>query len=287
VVWQRLREHKDYDNTFFFSRLILNASRSLSCPLLDTAQLAPDIVSGQCAMASLSSKGEPIQLGTFVRSILAACLLSISAFAQQGWWMTEPVRWVQTNLRQTDAALDPDRLVAQLADMRANVLLMGMGGLVAFYPTKTPFHYPSPDLPAGVDLFGEVLQKSHAHGIRVVGRFDLSKTSKAVYDAHPEWFFRKTDGSPAIYNGFYSTCINGGYYRDQAMKILREGLEKYDVDGLFSTCSGISHVTTAGTNSVFVIATRARGSSRPCFIVKFLKNRTVSIDVLCSSRRGR
>ena len=23
-----------------------------------------------------------------------------------GWWMTEPIRWVQTNLRETDTALD-------------------------------------------------------------------------------------------------------------------------------------------------------------------------------------
>ena len=33
-------------------------------------------------------------------------VLAMTASAQQGWWMTEPIRWVQTNLRQTDAALD-------------------------------------------------------------------------------------------------------------------------------------------------------------------------------------
>ena len=64
----------------------------------------------------------------------------------QGWWMTEPSRWVQTNLRQTDASLDAKHLVGQLADMRANVLLFGMGGIAAYYPTKVAFHYASPDL---------------------------------------------------------------------------------------------------------------------------------------------
>ena len=34
---------------------------------------------------------------------------------------------------------------------------------------------------------GEVLREAHARGIRVIGRFDLSKTQKPVYDAHPEW----------------------------------------------------------------------------------------------------
>ena len=66
-----------------------------------------------------------MRLGLSAQVILAACLFSGQAFPQQGWWMTEPVRWVQTNLRQTDAKLDPARLVDQLADMRANVLLMG------------------------------------------------------------------------------------------------------------------------------------------------------------------
>ena len=87
-------------------------------------------------------------------------------------------------------------------------------------------------------MFGEVLRNAHARHIRVVGRFDFSKTQKAVFDAHPEWFFRKANGEPVIYNGLYSTCINGGYYREQAMKILAEALERYDVDGLFFNMFG-------------------------------------------------
>jgi len=155
------------------------------------------------------------------RFILLFCAIAAGCSAE-GWWMREPIRWVQTNLRETDAAMDTRRLVDQLAAMRANVVLMGMGGIAAYYPTRTEFHYPSPYLPAGRDMFGDVLKEAHARGIRVVGRYDLSKTPKAAYDAHPEWFFRKADGSPVVYNGLYSTCINGGYYRGQAMKILAE-----------------------------------------------------------------
>jgi len=159
-------------------------------------------------------------------------------YAQQGWWMTEPIRWVQTNLRQTDAALNAKRLVDQLSEMRANVLLLGMGGIVAYYPTKTEFHYPSPQLPQGRDMFGDVLKAAHEHHIRVVGRFDFSKTQREVFDAHPEWFFRQANGLAVIYNGLYSTCINGGYYRQTAVKILSEALEKYEVDGLFFNAFG-------------------------------------------------
>jgi len=173
---------------------------------------------------------------------LLSCLLMGGAFAQEGgqegWWMKEPIRWVQTNLRQVDATLDARRLAEQLAEMRANVALMGMGGIVSYYPTSTQYHYASPNLPAGRDMFGDVVRECHARKIRVVGRYDLSKTRKDVYDAHPEWFFRQANGEPVIYNGLYSTCINGGYYREQAMKILAEGLDKYEVDGLFFNMFG-------------------------------------------------
>src|SRR3954452_8952927 len=106
--------------------------------------------------------------------LLSLLLLTTLAAAQEGWWMREPIRWIQTNLRQTDAGLDAARLAQQLAGMRANVLLIGMGGIAAYYPTAVPFHYPSPDLPPARDMFGDVLREAHARKIRVVGLYDLN-----------------------------------------------------------------------------------------------------------------
>jgi hypothetical protein len=154
------------------------------------------------------------------------------------WWMEEPIRFLQTNISEKDSTLDPARLIEQVADFPANTFLFNMGGIVAQYPTRVPFHYASPHLPAGRDLFGDVIKLAHARGMRVVGRFDLSKTQKAVFDAHPEWFFERVNGEPAIYNGLYSACINGGYYREHALKILGEALDRYEVDGLFFNMFG-------------------------------------------------
>jgi Hypothetical glycosyl hydrolase 6 len=142
---------------------------------------------------------------------LMLCGANQFAHCEPGWWMREPIRWVQTNLRETDATLDAARLVDDLAGMRANVLLIGMGGIAAFYPTSTPFHYSSPYLPPGKDAFGDVLRLAHARGIRVVGRLDFSKTKKAVFVAHPEWFFRKSDGTPV----FRWLADNEKYYMHQ------------------------------------------------------------------------
>jgi hypothetical protein len=154
------------------------------------------------------------------------------------WWLSEPIRFLQTNLSERDSTVDPRALVAAVAEFPANTFLVNMGGIVAQYPTRVPFHYPSAFLPPGRDLFGDVLREARSRGIRVIGRFDLSKTQKPVFDAHPEWFYTRATGEPAIYNGLYSTCINGGYYRGHAMTILAEALERYEVDGLFFNMFG-------------------------------------------------
>jgi hypothetical protein len=173
-----------------------------------------------------------------VTLVLLLGLAGVAPPAPSRWWMGEPVRLLQTNLRETDSGLDARRLAQQVADFPANVLLFNMGGIVAQYPTRVELHYPSPHLPPGRDLFGEMLEEAHARGIRVIGRFDFSKTQKPVYDARPEWFFKRLGGEPAVYNGLYSACINGGYYREYALKILTEALEMYPVDGLFFNMFG-------------------------------------------------
>ena len=160
-------------------------------------------------------------------------LLTSVISAYEGWWMKEPIRWVQTNLRETDAAMDPRKFIHEIADFDANALLMALGGISAFYPSKVQYHYVSPYMPQGHDNFAEVLKAAHEHRIRVIGRFDFSKTHKDAYAAHPEWFFKKANGEPAIYNGLYQACVNGGWYREKAPEILREALDRYDVDGLF------------------------------------------------------
>jgi hypothetical protein len=172
--------------------------------------------------------------------VLALATASLAGAAETArWWLEQPVRLIQTNLPENFSTLDSDRLVSQVAEFPANTLLFNMGGIAAQYPTRVKFHYPSPYLPPGRDLFGEIVEKAHARGLRVVGRFDLSKTHKPVFDAHPEWFFKRTNGDePAIYNGLYSACINGGYYREHAPRILTEALTRYPVDGLFFNMFG-------------------------------------------------
>jgi putative glycosyl hydrolase-like family 6 (GHL6) protein len=167
-------------------------------------------------------------------SVLLAVLSLLPASAQKQWWMDEPVRLVLPLISEKLSILDSDTLIQQLVDLNANVVLFPTGGIVAQYPTQVPFHYASAFLPPGRDLVGEVVQKAHSRGIRVMSRFEWTMIAhKEAYDAHPEWFQRQANGRPNIWNGCYFTCVNGGYIQEQVFKILGEVLDKYPIDGMF------------------------------------------------------
>jgi hypothetical protein len=51
------------------------------------------------------------------------------------WWLQKPMRMIQTNLREIDAALDVDIYIEWLKDFSADVVLVNVGGIVANYPT--------------------------------------------------------------------------------------------------------------------------------------------------------
>src|ERR687892_473681 len=98
------------------------------------------------------------------------------------WWLAEPVSLIQTNLRETDSDLDPKTLIEEVKKFPANTLLFSFGGITAHYPTNVRYHYKSDYLPAGKDLVGDVIREAHKSGIRVIGRYDFSRTRKEVYD---------------------------------------------------------------------------------------------------------
>ena len=72
------------------------------------------------------------------------------------WWNRTPIRLIQTNLREIDALMDTDAFVKSIEDASANVVLVNVGGIVANYPTKLPFHYRNPFMKG--DLTGELLK---------------------------------------------------------------------------------------------------------------------------------
>ncbi len=160
---------------------------------------------------------------------------------QPTWW-NEPIRMYQTNLREVDVGLDVDDVLERIAWLGANTWLLNTAGIVAGYPSRLPFQYPSPwlkDRPSG-DLIADALSSSHARGIRLVARCDFSKIQEIFATEHPEWCFRHPNGSPQVYNGLYSVCPSGEYCQERLFDIVGEVLERYDVDGFFFNMFGFN-----------------------------------------------
>jgi len=152
------------------------------------------------------------------------------------WWLQKPMRMIQTNLREIDATMDMDTYMQRVREYKANVVLFNVGGIVANYPTELPFQYRNPNLKN--DLVGEALERLHAEGIRVIGRFDFSKINESLAAQRPEWLYKSVKGKTVNYNGQVHTCINGGYQQKYLFKILGEAIDRYPLDGIFFNMIG-------------------------------------------------
>jgi hypothetical protein len=168
-------------------------------------------------------------------------VLYINAFAQvqpkSEWWLNEPYRLIQTNLREIDATdFNVDVYINSLKDIGANAVLINVGGIVANYYTDLDFHYQNPNLK--FDMIGLVINRLHKEGIRVIGRFDFSKLNEELAAKNPGWLYKSVSGEQVNYNGQVHTCVNGGYQQEYSLKILSEALTKFPLDGVFFNMIG-------------------------------------------------
>lgn len=153
------------------------------------------------------------------------------------WWLHEPYRLIQTNLREIDAIdFDIDVYVSSLREMGANTVLINVGGIVCNYYTDLEFHYRNPHLK--FNLIEEVTESLHREGIRVMGRFDFSKLNEVYAKQNPGWLYVGVEGETVNYNGQVHTCINGGYQQEYSLKILQEALTRIPLDGVFFNMIG-------------------------------------------------
>ena len=164
------------------------------------------------------------------------------------WWSDNNFRMIQNNTRDIDAAMDVDALVSELQDFECNVAMVGVGGITSFFPTKLEYQVVSPYLKEGEDKVREIVDKCHAAGIRVIGRFDFNRVHEKFYENHEDWFFKAADGRLLRCNDTVTTCINGWYQSEYSLEIIREALDRYSLDGIFFNAFGFSNWDFYGNN---------------------------------------
>ena len=172
---------------------------------------------------------------------LLAVLASVHAtFAQNNdefWWKRNNLRVIQTNLPDYEAAtLNADSLVADLKEYSANTLIINVGGIMAFYPTKLDFHYQNPH--ARPDVMKDVVKKCHDNNIKVIVRVDFSRIHESIFKAHPDWCYLSPKGDRIINTDMYVVSINAPYVQDKAFRIIEEIMDFFPVDGIFLNMPG-------------------------------------------------
>ncbi len=186
------------------------------------------------------------------RLLLIACLfylypVNVARCEDQPsqWWL-KPHRMIQTNLREIDATMDIDQYIRELKQFGVNVVKFNVGGIVANYPTDVKYHYRNPFMKG--DLTETVLKRLHAEGIRMMGRFDVSKINQKFAAEHPQWLYVSEAGKNVNYNGQVHTCVSGGYQQEYMYKFLEEALDRYPLDGVFFNMSGYQRRDYSGNH---------------------------------------
>jgi hypothetical protein len=152
-------------------------------------------------------------------------------------WYATMQRCGQTNFNERDPIeLDIKWWIDYWTSLKLDALLLNAGGIMAFYPTKIPYHHKSQFL-GERDLFGDFTKAAKAKGIRVVARLDCNYAYEEAWKAHPEWFERSDNGNPITHGEspwLYKTCMYSSYFSEQMPAIIREVNALYDVDGFFT-----------------------------------------------------
>ena len=154
----------------------------------------------------------------------------------EGKWWTTPRRIIQPVLRLADHSVDTVKMVDEIKAVGANTILLNVGCIYAWYPTGRPYHHTVPGMSR--DIFGEVAERARFHGMRVMGRFDLSGLHRDAYEDHPEWFYVSPQGRPMMNRGVFATCPSDSYYDDFFYPLYDEVWERYQLDGVFFNMFG-------------------------------------------------
>ena len=185
-------------------------------------------------------------------------------------WQQKVRRVGQTNMTEYDpAVMNVEEWADYWHSAEVDVVYVSVTGILAFYPSKVPFHRHGKFL-KNRDLFGECAAAAKKRGMKVVARMSPDLNWGDALEAHPEWAMRYADGTvqhsseePAL----FKTCMFSGYMDDYVPAIIREVNSLYDVDCFYTNgwpplgslpacyCSICSKLPASGTPAYWRVFT--------------------------------
>lgn len=152
-------------------------------------------------------------------------------------WQKMVHRVGQTNMTEHDpAVMDIEAWADYWHAAQTDVVFVSVTGILAYYPSKVPFHRHGRFL-KDRDFFGECVAAAKKRGMRVVARMSPDLNWGDALAAHPEWAMRNKDGS-VQFSGeeplLFKTCMFSTYMDDYVPAIIREVNSLYDVDCFYA-----------------------------------------------------
>ncbi len=152
-------------------------------------------------------------------------------------WQNKVRRVAQTNMTEHDpAVMNVEEWADYWHSLKVDVVYVSVTGILAFYPSKVPFHRHGKFL-NDRDFFGECLAAAKKRDMRVVARMSPDLNWGDALAAHPEWAMRHKDGSPQLSiedPRLFKTCMFSTYMDDYVPAIMREINALYDVDCFYT-----------------------------------------------------
>jgi hypothetical protein len=173
-------------------------------------------------------------------SAAAAIAVGAAAPLSQGdpGWFDRPMRWAQLNLTEDDPAnMDTHFWLDYFKRIHADAACLSAGGVVAFYPTKVPFHHRSQWLQGHESFYADLVEGCRKQNMVVVARTDPHATYPDVYQAHPDWIAVDAEGRKRPhpdYPNMWLTCALGPYNFEFMTDVTREIAEQFAIGGIFS-----------------------------------------------------
>ena len=177
-------------------------------------------------------------------------------------WQQSIRRVGQSNMTEHDpAVMNIEEWADYWHSAEADIVFISVTGILAFYPSRVPFHRHGKYL-HGRDFFGECVAAARKRSMHVVARMSPDLNWGDALEAHPEWAMRNKDGSVQFSSQeprLFKTCMFSTYMDDYVPAIMREVNSLYDVDCFYTNgwppigslpechCAICSNLPAAGT----------------------------------------
>lgn len=152
-------------------------------------------------------------------------------------WFDRPMRWSQLTLTEDDPPkFDTKFWLNYFARIHSDAACLSAGGVVAYYPTKVPFHHRSKWL-GDRDPFGELVKGCREQKMVVIARTDPHAIHQDAVDAHPDWVMVNAAGKPVRHGSdptLWLGCALGPYNFEFLTEVHKEIMTLYKVDGIFT-----------------------------------------------------